>query len=71
MDRKFFKIFPFRKFPPIRYLMLAWLEGNIFDVALVRAMLPSQYESFVEGSIFIIKVEGFDGGFYLLITTIE
>ena len=28
-------------------------------------MLPSSYEGFVEGSIFIIKVGGFDRGFYL------
>ena len=28
-------------------------------------MLPSPYEGFVEGSIFIIKVGGFNHGFYL------
>ena len=28
-------------------------------------MLPSPDEGFVEGSIFIIKVEGFNHGFYL------
>ena len=55
--------------------MSPWFEGNIFDVALVRGqhhdvagnimMLPSPYKGFVEGSIFIIKVRGFDRGFYL------
>ena len=28
-------------------------------------MSPSPYKCFVEGSIFITKVEGFDRGFYL------
>ena len=38
--------------------MSPWFEGNI-------AMLPLPYKGFVEGSIFIIKVGGFDCGFYL------
>ena len=47
----------------VAYLMSPCFKGNIFDVALVVALLP--YEGFVEGSIFIIKVGGFDCGFYL------
>ena len=39
----------------VTYLMLSWFDGNI-------AMSPSPYKGFVEGSIFIIKV---DRGFYL------
>ena len=39
--------------------MSPWFEGNI-------AMLPSPYKGFVEGSIFITKVGGFDRGFHLL-----
>ena len=39
--------------------MSRWFEGNII-------MSPLPYEGFVEWSIFIIKVEGFDCGFYLL-----
>ena len=39
--------------------MLPWFEGNI-------AMSPLPCEGFVEGSVFIIKVGGFDRGFYLL-----
>ena len=38
--------------------MLPWFMGNI-------TMSPLPYEGFVEGSIFIIKVGGFDYGFYL------
>ena len=50
--------------------MLPWFEGNIFDVALARGqhtivMLTSPYKGVVEDSIFIIKVGGFDCGFYL------
>ena len=38
--------------------MSPWFKGNI-------AMLPSPYEGFVEGFIFIIKVGGINCGFYL------
>ena len=38
--------------------MSPWFKGNI-------AMSPLPYKGFVEGSIFIIKVGGFDRGFYL------
>ena len=37
----------------VTYLMSPWFEGNI-------VMSPLPYKSFVEGSIFIIKVGGFD-----------
>ena len=51
----------------VTYLMSPWFEGNIFDVALVRGQHcdVTLYKGFVEGSIFIIKVGGFDRGFYL------
>ena len=45
--------------------MSPWFEGNIFDVALVRGQYRSPYKGFVEGSIFITKVGGFDRGFHL------
>ena len=46
----------------VTYLMSPWFEGNIFDVALVQGQ---HHKGFVKGSIFIIKVGGFDRGFYL------
>ena len=50
----------------VAYLMLPWFGGSVFDVTLVRGQhRASPYEGFVEGSIFIIKVGGFDRGFYL------
>ena len=48
--------------------MLPWLRDNIFDVTWVQgniAMSPLPYEGLVEGSVFIIKVGGFDRRFYL------
>ena len=48
--------------------MLPWFGGNIFDVALVQGQhcdVTLAFKGIVEGSIFIIKVGGFNRGFYL------
>ena len=52
----------------VAYLMSPWFRGNIFDVALVRGQhhdVALTLQRLFEGSIFIIKVGGFDCGFYL------